>query len=161
MNRFRNFIWIAAGFTILAAAISALMPGSALAQAIKAALIKNIDEPGRSPYYSSGNCASAGGCIITLAAVPANKRLVVQFVSFDVQSGNAVTDNAIALLGDGANNYAWIAPTRIDDLNWAGAQPVTAFISAGAQPKLSIVLNGSTNVQAFGIVTGYLVDLTQ
>lgn len=47
MERFRNYVWMAAGFVILAAAISALTPGSALAQIVKAALVKNVDEPGR------------------------------------------------------------------------------------------------------------------
>jgi len=50
---------------------------------IKAALVENIDEPGRNPYSSTvavnpGKCGvSSTGCVLFFVAVPAGKRLVV------------------------------------------------------------------------------------
>ncbi len=80
MNRFKNYLWMAAGFTVLALAISAFTPGSALAQIVKAALVKNVDEPGRVPYQSENSCSDPFTCAIEFSIVPANKRLVAQYV---------------------------------------------------------------------------------
>src|SRR5215475_13967952 len=50
---------------------------------IRAALVKNIDEQGRTPYQSSQSCNTPGNtvCSADLTPVPAGKRLVIQHVS--------------------------------------------------------------------------------
>ena len=77
MNRFKNYAMMAAGFTVLAAVIAGITAGPAIAAAVKAALIKNVDERGRSPHsvgvkcyasnsreviaYLSPSCVGSGG----------------------------------------------------------------------------------------------------
>lgn len=161
MNRFKNYIWMAAGFAILGAAAGSFTPVSALAQAVKAALIKNIDEPGRAPYYGSNDCNGLGGCTLNFPAVPANKRLVVQFFSAFVQSTNPVSTLPFLEFGDGSRVYAdWVVPSANAN-DWVISQPLTAYIEPGATPKLSVQLSGSTSCNLVGTLIGYLVDLTQ
>jgi hypothetical protein len=161
MNRLRNCALMLAGFALLAVIASGISGVPALAQIVKSAIIKNIDEPGRSPYSSSSSCAAANQCTLSFTAVPANKRLVAQFVSINLQSSSAIAINGQAFLGDGVSNYADVFVPRVDSFNAVNSQPITAYIDAGRVPKLSAALTGSTNVQAHGILTGYLVDLSQ
>jgi hypothetical protein len=50
---------------------------------IRAALVKNVDEPGRTPYQSTASCSVdlIGECFANFATVPAGKRLIVQHLS--------------------------------------------------------------------------------
>ena len=70
----------------LAAALQTLYTPQLFAQA-RAALVKNVDEPGRSPYQAVqmtfNNCGVYG--FAYFPAVPAGKRLVVTFVSGQFQ----------------------------------------------------------------------------
>ena len=84
MERFKNYVWMAAGFVILAAAISAFVPNSALAQIVKAALVKNVDEPGRN-FLTIEFDNTTGHTNYT---VPAGKILVIEQVM--TNSGSAV-----------------------------------------------------------------------
>ncbi len=51
MNRWKNYVWMAAGVAALTV-VGAFTAKPLLAQ-IKAALVQNVDEPGRIPYQSS------------------------------------------------------------------------------------------------------------
>jgi len=160
MKRLQNYVWMA-GFAVLVSVISAVTTAPTIAQAVKAAVVKNVDEPGRSPYHASGSCVVGTLCTITFPAVPANKRLVVQYVSADLQSNNAVGNNGLGFLSDGFKSYANFDIPRIESLNFATGQEATAYIDANAVPRFSLALPSSTAFQSHGILTGYLVDLTQ
>jgi hypothetical protein len=61
-----------------------IVGGKAIAQ-IRAALVKNVDEPGRAPYqqmieFNSGApaCPLSQFCLLTFSPVPAGKRLIVE-----------------------------------------------------------------------------------
>ena len=71
MNRLANYVCMAAGFAILVFTISALTPGSALAQIVKAALVKNVDEKGRVPYSFTQFCINNTDnvCVVTTSAL--------------------------------------------------------------------------------------------
>jgi hypothetical protein len=82
MNR-KSVLWIAAGLTTLAA-IGSYTAKPLWAQ-VKAALVQNVDEPGRNPYsstvtfFNAPPCAPDGSgttCALIFQPVPAGKRLV-------------------------------------------------------------------------------------
>jgi hypothetical protein len=89
MNRWENYVWMAAGAAALTV-VGAFTAKPLLAQ-IKAALVQNVDEPGRIPYQSSAvfaqgspgcagpGCFSCTGtfCALSFTQIPSNKRLVV------------------------------------------------------------------------------------
>lgn len=66
---------------------------------VRAALVQNVDEPGRNPYQESqafnfiGSCSGAGGeiCSVSFAPVPAGYRLVVTSVSGRLELENNAT----------------------------------------------------------------------
>lgn len=82
MNRLKRFAWFAAGLTALALVVTLGTESRAIAQAVRAALVRNPDEPGRNPYFETRYvlCTSEV-CESTFSPVPAGQRLVVTFVS--------------------------------------------------------------------------------
>jgi hypothetical protein len=82
MNRLKRLIWFAAGFAAVSLAFTLGTETRAIAQAVRAALVRNQDEPGRNPYFESRdvNC-TAQGCVAGFSAVPAGQRLVLTFIS--------------------------------------------------------------------------------
>jgi hypothetical protein len=161
MNKFKNYILMAAGFAVLVGMVAGITAGPAIAQVIKSALVKNIDEPGRAPYSSFATCIGANTCTMSFPMVPANKRLVVQFLSASLNNPNPVSNDVFLFLTSVGKNYARLVAVGIDGENWAASQPMTAYIDAGAIPQLNAVLTGAIGLSASGILTGYLVDLTQ
>ena len=53
----------------------------AVAQTIRAALVKNADEPGRAPYQVFLHAGAGGYTAFVMSTVPANKRVVITNVS--------------------------------------------------------------------------------
>ena len=86
MNGLKNNLLIAAGFTVLIAVVGGISAGPAIALAVKAALVKNVDEPGRSPYQSHSICVGTGDCRSNFVGIPQNTRLVVQSVTIYVHN---------------------------------------------------------------------------
>jgi hypothetical protein len=137
---------------------------------VRAALVQNIDEPGRSPFILQIGCDSSGGnaCYGTSStAVPANKRFVVQYVSgnldifgsgtFDTGtvSSNAVTGSTLYLDPHFVVNAFGFSTYTIN-------MPVTAYFEAGQTPSIEII--GTFTAQspsAIVTLTGYLIDLTE
>lgn len=78
----KRFWWFGAGLAALAVFISLATQGRAIAQVVRAALVRNQDKPGRNQYFEtrSALCVN-GGCGIVFSPVPAGQRLVVTFVS--------------------------------------------------------------------------------
>jgi hypothetical protein len=82
MNRFRNYVLMAAGFAVLAMVVGVFSAGPAIAQAVRAALVSNVDDPGRIPFRSDLFCDFTGNqCFASSSPVPAGKRLVITHVS--------------------------------------------------------------------------------
>ena len=166
MNRLKNQILLAAGFALLAGVISGVTAAPAIAQAIKAALIKNVDEPGRNPYTFEIQCAvSATSCFLTAPLVPANKRLVIEHISgsIDVAPGSKISDMAIvAALSPTILRRARLFPqyalTIFGKDRYVVNDPVLVYIDAADKPGIAIsatlpVIEGSLTL------SGYLVDL--
>jgi hypothetical protein len=134
---------------------------------VRAALVQNIDEPGRSPFTLTIECAgfqNSGFCSGTSStAVPANKRFVVQYVNgiMDIYGSGTfdsgyVSSNGMTLYLDphfGATSFGFSTYT----IN----MPVVAYVEAGQTPSIEIYGTSSTSPQAIVTLTGYLIDLTE
>ena len=165
MNRLANYVCMAAGFAILVFTISALTPGSALAQIVKAALVKNVDEKGRVPYSFTQFCVNniENVCVVTTAAVPNNRRLVIEHISAEVEiGGGGISGYRLSVNGI---ETAFFAPTLVATPSfgqrYALNQPALVYAEAGQTTSVS--LTGSTIatfVRQTVVLTGYLVDLT-
>lgn len=140
---------------------------------IRAALVKNIDEPGRTPYQSSQSCSTPGNtvCGADMMPVPAGKRLVIQHLS-GVVICESINNNCELQV-----NYVFLTTTK-DQVGLAGGdsayvpmqtsansrtavnQDVRLYVEPGGVPEFQMVFN-SGPVFAFMTITGYLVDLNQ
>src|ERR1035441_147578 len=76
MNRLRNYVLMAAGLAVLVMVVGVFSAGPAIAQAVRAALVSNVDDPGRIPYQILGSCFFSGTteCHSNLPQVPARMR---------------------------------------------------------------------------------------
>jgi hypothetical protein len=181
MNRWNKALCILAAISTLAAA-GAFTAKPLMAQ-IKAALVQNVDEPGRMPYQSTALFSQGGGgcagpncfscsqsfCIVTFAQVPGNKRLVVTSVLGQVYVDTPGVLQPIQLgrvfiptvLQTGTFPGAGAGTDNIVGIN-AAASMLTP-IDGGTSPAMTLVAttpfsssNGTTMGQI--TITGYLVD---
>lgn len=154
----------------LSLALCTLVAVPAQAQT-RAALVQNIDEPGRSPYseLKGENCMATQHCRLQFSAVPAGKRLVVTYIS-------GYTHVAAGTLPDLAL-VSWTAtpkPTQLHMTAVHGAtfgsagvrmyfnQTVTAYFEPGDIPLASFDLpstNDSFSSYTALQLTGYYITL--
>jgi len=130
MNRIRRFLWFAAGLAAVALVVTLGTESRAIAQAVRAALVRNQDEPGRNPYSQFVSCYGSG-CSLTFAPVPAGQRLVVTFVSAVVLDGNGVP----LQLGGHGQEQRYFATTN--DTFAIVNSAVLAYYDAGETPTLT------------------------
>ena len=160
---------------LLLVSVCSLAAGTASAQT-RAALVKNVDEPGRTPYQTMVDfdpnppVCSGAICIIRFPAVPAGKRLVVEHVSVLVGVSGGGQPSFLAF-GDFAvvnsNNIAIITPVFANTginmggvMFWALDRPVRVYFEAGAVPKLKLILSTNPAFVGEASVVGYLIDAT-
>jgi len=154
----------------LSLAVCALFADSAQAQT-RAALVQNVDEPGRTPYseLKSANCFGSQLCRLLFSAVPAGKRLVLTNINgYTHVTSGTLPDIAVV---------SWTAtptPTQVSMTATRGAtfsagvtrmyvnQTVLAFFGPGDVPlaafdlrDTSDTLAGNTQLQ----LTGYYISL--
>jgi len=149
-----------AGALALLAVLGKFYAVPAIAQ-IKAALVKNVDEKGRSPYQQSGfvQCtASSGFCDLVFPPVPAGKRLVAEHISANVFAPNGV--NAMFLVVGG--NTSFDLPTHTASLSslYSMNEVVLGFYEAGQTPLFRLATSVPDPSAAASVtLTGYLIDL--
>jgi hypothetical protein len=146
----RNRLYLLAGAMILVVALGQFFAKPLLAQ-VRAALVQNVDEPGRSPYQESqfNFCPTGSVCDYNFAAVPPGKRLVLTNVSgfVDAQFGTLpnvwVTKifSGLFVFFPGTRQTVHPGATRI-----VYNSEVKMYFDAGEQPNLTIGLPaGSTD----------------
>ncbi len=151
---------------------------------VRAALVKNVDEPGRTPWETrsqflpnAGGCYGSSDCynysdgstfaVFDLRPVPAGKRWVVQSISGGLVGGNGRTTN-IEL---GVNRGFLV----FDGIKWifggpyyAGANFNSAVFSAntfvtfgpGETPFIRVTATPNLAGYSVIVVSGYLIDAT-
>ena len=131
---------------------------------IRAALVKSVDEPGRSPYQATVSCNTGNNtlCVAFTDPVPVNMRLVLTHVGaeFDIASGKQIIQAVIT----GATNGGAILTPRLMANNgiiqdiWTSNDVVLAYYEAGQTPTLQVAGGPAQNR---AILSGYLVYLTK
>jgi hypothetical protein len=136
--------------------------GPAAAQPIKAAVVKNVDEPGRVPHSVNFNCSAQNvvNCISPGPAIPTGKRFVVQFVSAYFETPNPGLGYMTIIKSTGL--LAALPATSGGLLNgltrYTISQSITGFIDAGQTWEVNLYFGA--NASASLVITGYLVDLS-
>lgn len=150
MERLNRFVMVGAVLGALALLITLATEGRVLAQAVRAALVENVDEPGRNPYSENTGCF-AKGCNAIFSAVPAGKRLVVTFVNAEIENGPGF----MALTGHGTDVriFTTTSASVFDVLN----APTWTYFDAGERPSLGC--DGCNSSFAGGTLSGYYVNL--
>jgi hypothetical protein len=156
-----------AALLVLAAAFNHLLPATAHAQ--KPALVRNVDEPGRTPYQhsiglvESNSTCSQFLCSVSFPAVPAGYRLVVTHASasYGLVSGAGRANVFLGADGDIFNNTLMLPVPVNDGANYyIVSSPVTYFVEPGSTPYLFLGGNGiATNQSATATIVGYLVAI--
>ncbi|HET9269366.1 MAG TPA: hypothetical protein VFO31_14430 [Vicinamibacterales bacterium] len=156
MVRWQKLFWISA--TVLTVAcLAGVLARPAIAQ-IRAAVVKNVDEKGRIPFQATSLCVSAfpaPNCFVTFPAVPAGKRLVIEYVSAEFNlSPNFQPAAALTNVSGGINHPL---PTFFRfGANYGVSSRLLLYAEAGQQPVLN-----AFGTSGSGNIAGYLVDLTQ
>jgi hypothetical protein len=161
----KNKLITLAGALALAAALGKFYAVPVLAQ-VRSALVKNVDERGRSPYGQTAACNTTGStvCAAIFPAIPANKRVVIEHVNGYVRTpGNLLF---LAVL-DGNNplvHYIFFQVQGTDQSNnsiYIANQPTLTYFEAGQTPNFVVNINSAAAISGQLTITGYLVDLTQ
>jgi hypothetical protein len=153
------------------AAVFSLVAGKAVAQ-IRAALIKNVDEPGRLPYVHQVDVFPCNfQCQADFPAVPAGKRLVVEHVSALIvmnpgtppipflwlDENTASSSNFIRAVVQG--NFS--VSVRSDNLNFLTLnRDVRTYYESGTTPRLNVFDMPPNGLSQSFVLTGYLIDAT-
>jgi hypothetical protein len=141
---------------------------------VRAALVKNVDEPGLNPFsqsfvLSTNACSCTNCCFISTDTVPAGKRLVIQNVSGWFPLSSAANAGYIHLSqGDsgGSTVINTIPPTF--RTQWNGGdypayefnQNTMAFVDAGKQARVAIFSSASFGSRSGTLtINGYFVNL--
>ena len=128
------------------------------AHAQRPALVKNIDEKGRTPFAKTFTCGgSSGACTISYPAVPANKRLVVEYVNgtFVPVAGGTPSMVLYALINHEAS-YSFL-PAFVSSNVWIENSFTLAYFEAADSPQLLIFGVDNASIT----LAGYLVDLSE
>lgn len=124
--------------------------------------IKNIDEKGRIPYTASSKCTNPnGGCAAVFPNVPAGRRLVIEYVNADIDTGSSLllrgSSPAISLNSSGGQTFTVPVFGPRFGTDYGVSAQVLMYINAGQHATVGT--NASQMNSAF--ITGYLVDLTK
>jgi len=138
---------------------------------IRAALVKNIDERGRSPYMVQTECHSAGQviafCQASFPVVPANKRFVVEYVSGYLQAAHGKFGGGfLQVPSAGVFNFPlqshFEATDTLNQDAYSVSMPAVFYYEPGQTPVFFIDATVPTNdLQGNVTLSGYLVDLAQ
>jgi len=174
------------GVRLLAiAALFTSIDGSTVMAQVRPAIVKNVDEPARSPYQAyvhaavgPGSACGTNFCDFSFPAVPANKRLAVTNVSvrFVPDSTATVQDVKLYVLDNTFNILNQITlpynPSLYPGDNlvintartYVANEQIRWYLEAGQVPRLTFHTSGGS-LDTFGeqrvMLVGYLVDLTQ
>jgi hypothetical protein len=163
MTRWKNYVWMAAGISALGV-ICAFTAKPLLAQ-IRAALVQNVDEPGRTPYLSYVNPIDCSGttCHFLFAPIPAGKRLVATNITGRVLLQTPGILSFVTIYFSGVEPLdipSFLETGVVDGNNQIGINATTGlFVDGPDQPQLLLANTTGFNSSGTTIaLSGYLVD---
>lgn len=152
----KNRLVTLAGGLVLLAAVGKFVPVPAIAQAVRAALVRDVDNPARNAvqmqlygYYGSSDYY-----------VPAGKTLVIEDVEFSTPYSSAGTFGIVTTL-NGTSLIHWFAPVGYSasgistNGSWFGGRTTRIYAAAGT--RVFVQTNGSVSTGQLD-VSGYLLD---
>lgn len=166
----KNRYFQIAGALALAATLGKFYAVPAVAQAVRAAVVRNVDEKGRIPYNVQADCSKFNTpTYCTFPPIPVNKRLVVEYVNgfiagsstvysvgMDHQAGGTMYMGLPVHLTSGSSTSKYYAVSeRI--LTYYDYLPPG---SLHERPQIILGMSGNDFTAAFTL-TGYLIDLQQ
>ena len=163
-----------AGGIFLVATAGRIITIPAVAQTIRAAFVKNIDEKGRNPWSQPLRCSNTSSCVIGLPPVPEGMRLVVETINLFVVAADSSVDVTFGTNQD--NGVSHIFSPALGHTDASGVNrfylnaSVNEFVDAsvtgpyGIQPPYVTVNAGDgtpagTIYLVTGRITGYMVNL--
>jgi hypothetical protein len=164
----KTYGFMAASFALVAMVVGVFAAGPAIAQAVRAALVSNVDDPGRIPYSHQANCTWNGSdvCIVDPPPVGAGKRLVIThvsgYVNENLPGGTFILVRVFG--GRTSGSAAHLVPTYVgakDGFNtFVFDQPELLFVDAGQSTTISVNLGAVPSSDSIAIVTleGYMLD---
>ncbi len=158
MNSLKRLVWFAAGLAAISIVITLATESRAIAQVVRAALVRNQDEPGRNPYFETRGdsiCVS-GACNLTFSPVPAGQRLVVTFVSTGYSA--FAPPPPFVILETPSKHVQWFQTFATDSTSSYMSSPVVAYYDAGETPVLLCSAAGGTTGLS-GTLSGYYINL--
>jgi len=169
-------VWKRISFVLGYCAIGLIGINSASAQ-VRAAYVKNVDEPGRIPYsqmagFSPEGCAynacnnfnhSPDGYRFSGDPIPAGKRFVAQWVSGEIPAATGYNTIAI-MVGPATHVWQFAGPFYSYDSH--GQTPIQSFgtpafftVEPGASPAIRVRMQDpSPGYQTSIVISGYLID---
>jgi hypothetical protein len=140
---------------------------------IRAALVQNVDEPGRNPYQESSPCTfgiSNQSCTLQFSAVPAGKRLVLTNIggSINVMNGVFPIGTIASSLVGSQNAFVPFTAVRGAPNGVCGGcltvyfdQQVRAYFGPGEVPNgmLEVHNQGAFTNGGPLVLSGYFVNL--
>jgi hypothetical protein len=166
MKRLKNQILMALGFAVLAGVISGITAGPAIAQAIKAVLVKNVDEHGRVPFVVTDSCdtTTTNSCSIILPGPLPNKRLVLEHISTFHRAANVMQFSSVVVnVGQFTfKDRAFVNPRLVSvggESRYSANEPILIYVGSGEVINVSSVytMNGVSSNTV--VLSGYIVDL--
>jgi hypothetical protein len=129
---------------------------------------QDVDSPGRSPYSETALCVSetTNQCEAHFAAVPPNKRLVVEFIASSVDTPTTLINEEFVISGGPSVIFMPILQTLqggdpVGNKIYIANQPMLYYFESGHAPLFG--MNAQTGAHEFmsGEVTlsGYYVNL--
>jgi hypothetical protein len=165
MKRLKNYILMAAGFAVLVTVVGVFAAGPAIAQAVRAALVSNVDEPGRIPFRAEmtfdGDCRF--GCAGHLQGglqVPHGKRLVITNVTGEVRSSVSGKMQVGNGLGSATIPTIFLGQMSPNFYSYGFDQQVLLFYDAGETPSLRFTSFTDDVSDGYVDMSGYLLDCT-
>ena len=162
----KGFFLFSLAFLFALGLVGTFLTSEACAQ-IRPAMVRNVDEPARVPYFHTrdASCPYGNLCEATFPTVPAGKRLRVTSIS--VFWRNETVSAFMALDVNTSLNPVLIFPVSPTPFAYYGncyakTQEVDYYFEAGQAPVLEMGTGGTFNKfnTAHLTVTGYIVDTT-
>lgn len=170
MKNWKNVVWMAAGVAALGI-IGGMVGGPAVAQ-IRAALVRDVDNPALQPFRTQiavTLLAADSSKTVNGPVVPAGKRLVIENASIWGLTQNADFVSGVWLTVPGANpaTFTMLDPASTEKKVVSGStniyaynRPVRLYYEPGETVQAQVFTEGASAGKTVNIyLNGYLVNL--
>jgi hypothetical protein len=172
MNRWKAFVWMAAGLLAALLIIGGLVSIPAVAQAVRAALVRDVDNPALEPVrtpFVVGLQPNEGVKVVDGLIVPAGKRLVIENASVWTFTTGADRITGVWLRPKVNNQLVYILldPAASEFRTISGGatvaaynRPLRVYFNPGEQLTVEVYADGSSNFKSANVyLQGYYVTL--